>query len=127
MCRIFSYVICVICVALLLCISCYGVSVSAKSAYAMEFDSGNTVYDKNADTKMGMASTTKIMTAILVIENTKLDNNVKIMSEAVGIEGSSIYLKEGENLTVEELLYALLLESANDASVALAVAVGSRK
>ena len=124
MCRIFSYVIYIFCLIFVLCIGCSAVDVSAKSAYALEADSGNTVFEKNADTKMSMASTTKIMTAIVAIENSSLDKVVKITPEMVGIEGSSIYLQEGENLTVEELLYALLLESANDASIALAYSVG---
>lgn len=124
MCRFFSYLISVTCLCFLLCIGASSVSVSAKSAYALEFESGDTVYEANADTRMSMASTTKIMTAIVVIENSQLDKKVTISKEAVGIEGSSIYLKEGEILTVEELLYALMLESANDAAVALAISVG---
>lgn len=122
MCRIFSYIICSVCLVLLFCCVCSATEVSAKGAYALELESGNCVYEKNADIKMGMASTTKIMTGILVIENLPLDKEIKISSEAVGIEGSSIYLKEGETLTVENLLYALLLESANDAAVALSIA-----
>ncbi len=124
MCRIFSYVICIISLALIFCLSCSAIEVSAKSAYALEADSGDTVFEKNADTKMSMASTTKIMTGIVAIENAPLDRIVKITPEMVGIEGSSIYLQEGEALTLEELLYALLLESANDASVAIACSVG---
>ena len=95
-------------------------SISGKSAILIEADSGEIVYEKNAYNRMPMASTTKIMTAIIAIENNNLDDIVKIPQCAVGIEGSSIYLKEGESLTVRQLLEALLLESANDASVALA-------
>lgn len=124
MCRFFSCLISVTCLCFLLCIGASSVSVSAKSAYALEFEGGDTVYEVNADKRMSMASTTKIMTAIVVIENSQLDKKVTISKEAVGIEGSSIYLKEGEVLTVEELLYALMLESANDAAVALAISVG---
>ena len=69
---------------------------------------------------MPMASTTKIMTALVVIESCDLDKEITIPKEAVGIEGSSIYLVEVERLTIKELLYALLLESANDSAVALA-------
>ena len=123
MCRIFSYIICSVCLVLLFCFVCSATDVSARSAYALEYESGDCIYEKNSDLKMGMASTTKIMTGILVIENLPLDKEIKISSEAVGIEGSSIYLKDGETLSVEELLYALLLESANDAAVALAIAI----
>ncbi len=124
MCRIFSYALCIFFVSLFLCLGCSAIDVSAKCAYALELDSGDVVFEKNADIKVGMASTTKIMTAIVAIENAALDKVVKITPEMVGVEGSSIYLQEGETLTVEELLYALLLESANDAAVALACFVG---
>lgn len=70
---------------------------------------------------MPMASTTKIMTALVVITNCDLSEVVSVTSEACGIEGSSIYLRAGEEFTVEELLYALMLASANDAAVALAI------
>jgi D-alanyl-D-alanine carboxypeptidase len=96
-------------------------AISARSACAIEASSGKVYFAKNENEKLSMASTTKIMTAIVVIENCKLSDKVEISTEAVGIEGSSIYLKEGEVLTVEQLLYALLLESANDASIALAI------
>ena len=99
----------------------YAINVSAKSAILIESDSGEIIYEKNANQTLPMASTTKIMTAIIAIENNNLNDKYKIPKEATGIEGSSIYLKEGEILTVKELLYALLLESANDASVALAL------
>lgn len=124
MCRIFSYVICFIFLVFVLCLGCTAIEVSASSAYAFEVDTGNTVFEKNADEKMNMASTTKIMTAIVAIENASIEKVIEITSEMVGIEGSSIYLKEGEIFTLEELLYALLLESANDASVAIAYTVG---
>ena len=70
-----------------------------------------------------MASTTKIMTALVAIESLPVDTVVKITPESVGVEGSSIYLCEGETLTLEQLLYALMLESANDAASAIAIAV----
>lgn len=97
------------------------ISVSAKSAILIDADSGMVLWDKNADTQMGMASTTKIMTALTVLELTKPENTVVIPRDAVGIEGSSVYLCAGERLTVEQLLYALILSSANDAAVALAL------
>jgi len=97
--------------------------VSALCAVTIETDNGNILYEKNAHTKKGPASTTKIMTAIVAIENCPIDTEIKIPSEAVGIEGSSIYLKNNEVLTLEQLLYALLLQSANDAATAIAIAV----
>lgn len=99
----------------------YALDVSARSACAIEKSSGQVYFDKNANQRMSMASTTKIMTAIVAIESSSLNDTVTITNESVGIEGSSIYLKEGEILTMEDLLYALLLESANDASVAIAI------
>ncbi|MDD2269408.1 MAG: D-alanyl-D-alanine carboxypeptidase [Eubacteriales bacterium] len=76
----------------------------------------------NSDARSPMASTTKIMTALLTLELMPLSSKFVIPKEAVGIEGSSIYLSEGETLTIEELLYGLLLESGNDSAVALAIA-----
>ena len=100
----------------------YAENLSAKSIVLLEADSGEIVFEKNAHIPAPMASTTKIMTAIVVIENCDLDKEFIIPKEATNIEGSSIYLQEGEALTVRELLYALLLESANDSAVALAYA-----
>ena len=96
-------------------------SVSAKSAVLMEAGSGRILYAKNANERLPMASTTKIMTALVALESAQPDRIVRIPAEAVGVEGSSVYLYEGEELTLEQLLYALLLSSANDAAVAIAV------
>ena len=98
-------------------------SVSAKSAILMEAEGRTVLYQQNAFVRMPMASTTKIMTALVVIESGNVKRTVSIPKEATGIEGSSVYLYPEEQLTVEELLYALLLESANDAATALAIAV----
>lgn len=100
------------------------ISVSASSAVLIEAESGRVLYEKDADKRRPMASTTKIMTALVALENGGLDMAVKIQKEAVGIEGSSVYLAEGEVLTLRELLYALMLRSANDAAAAIAIAVG---
>lgn len=100
------------------------ISVSASSAVLIEAESGRVLYEKDADKRRPMASTTKIMTALVALENADLDMSVKIPMEAVGIEGSSVYLTEGETLTLRELLYALMLRSANDAAAAIAIAVG---
>lgn len=96
--------------------------VAAGSAVIMDADSGSILFAQNADERRGMASTTKIMTALVVLETLSPDTVVKITSESVGVEGSSLYLKVGERLTVLELLYGLMLESGNDAAVALAIA-----
>ena len=98
-------------------------SVSAKSSVLLASD-GRILYEKNPYQRLPMASTTKIMTCIVSLENASLTDTVKITRESVGVEGSSVYLKEGETLTVEELLYALMLSSANDAAVSLAIHVG---
>ncbi len=99
----------------------------APQTYAEAFvltdaNSGEVLHSKNANVRLPMASTTKIMTAIVVIENMPCDMPVQIPREAVGVEGSSIYLAYGEKLTVGELLYGLMLESGNDAATALAIA-----
>lgn len=101
----------------------YAYDCSASGMLTMEASSGRTLYEKNADRRLPMASTTKIVTAITVIDNyPRLDDEIVIPDEAVGVEGSSIYLKSGETLTVRDLLYGLMLRSGNDCAVALAIA-----
>lgn len=97
-------------------------SVSAESAILVEAGTGRVLYEKNADAKSLIASTTKIMTGLLVAEEPDLERLVQIPPEAVGVEGSSLYLREGEELTLMQLLYGLMLRSGNDAAVALAIA-----
>ncbi len=99
-------------------------SLSASSAVLYLPETGEFIYSKNADSKLPMASTTKIMTALVALENSELSETVVIDERAAGTEGSSAYLKAGEELTMEELLYALLLQSANDAAVAIACHLG---
>lgn len=90
----------------------------------MEVSSGRVLYSKNADKRLPMASTTKILTAIVAIENGgDLDVKHEIPKEAVGIEGSSIYLRKGEHLSLRELLYGLMLRSGNDSAVAIAIII----
>lgn len=98
-------------------------SVSAEAALLMHADSGRVLYEKNADEHMLIASTTKIMTAIVVLENCALDELVEVDGRSAGIEGSSMYLRAGESYTVEDLLYGLMLASGNDAASALALHV----
>lgn len=96
-------------------------SVSAQSAVLIEAESGTVICSKSKDEKLPMASTTKIMTALVALELAPPDRVIKVDAKAVGVEGSSVYLIEGEELTLEQLLYALLLESANDAATAIAI------
>ena len=99
--------------------------VSARSAALYQPNTGKYIYTKNHKRRMHMASTTKIMTALVALEETDdLSRRVVIDSSAEGVEGSSAYLKAGEVVTMRELLYALLLQSANDAAVAIAEEVG---
>ena len=99
-------------------------AVSAKSAILLDGQTGRVLYEKNPDEKSLIASTTKIMTALVVCEQANVLDRVRIPKEAVGIEGSSMYLQVGEVLTVQELLYGLMLRSGNDAAVALAIYCG---
>ena len=85
---------------------------------------GRILFEKNADQQSLIASTTKIMTALIVCEQCNVLDRMRVPKEAVGIEGSSMYLQEGEILTIQELLYGLMLHSGNDAAVALAIYCG---
>ncbi|MDR1939911.1 MAG: D-alanyl-D-alanine carboxypeptidase [Clostridiales bacterium] len=91
------------------------------SYIAMEQTTNRTLYQSNASARLPMASTTKIMTAIVAIEKNDISKKVKIPRAAVGIEGSSIYLKENEELTMKDLLYGLMLMSGNDSAAAIAI------
>lgn len=96
-------------------------TVSAASAVCLDAATGRVLYEKNASQKSLIASTTKIMTGLIIAETCDLSQPVCIPAEACGIEGSSLYLKPGETLTVEQLLYGMLLHSGNDAAMALAL------
>ena len=95
-------------------------SISAQSALLLDKESGRVLLEYNPHIKLPMASTTKIMTALIALENGSLEDNVKIGENAVGVEGSSIYLYEDENISLEDLLYGLILRSGNDSAVAIA-------
>ncbi len=99
-------------------------AVSAQKAMLLDANTGRVLYEKAPDSRSLIASTTKIMTALVVCEQCNVLDRMKIPKEAVGIEGSSIYLREGEVLTLQELLYGLMLHSGNDAAVALAIYCG---
>ena len=99
-------------------------AISAEKAIVLDGVSGRVLYEKNADSQSLIASTTKIMTALVICEQCNVLDRMRIPKEAVGIEGSSMYLQEGEVLTLQELLYGLMLSSGNDAAVALAIYCG---
>ena len=92
-----------------------------ESMVTIEASTGRILYSQDEHKRLPMASTTKILTAIVAIENCDdLDKKYEISKSATGIEGSSIYLKAGEHLSVRELLYGLMLRSGNDSAVAIA-------
>lgn len=99
-------------------------AISAQCAIVLDASTGRVLYEKNADKQSLIASTTKIMTALVICEQCNVLDRVRIPKEAVGIEGSSMYLQEGEILAVQELLYGLMLHSGNDAATALAIYCG---
>ena len=96
------------------------------SRIALVYDrlSGRVLYEKNGNKQTPMASTTKIMTAVVVLENSKLNDVVTIDNKAAGIGGSRLGLKKNDKITVHDLLYGLMLRSGNDAAVALANYIG---
>lgn len=97
----------------------------AKAMVVLEGNTNTVLYSHNMDSRLAMASTTKIATAIVAIENTEdLDRKIRISDKAIGIEGTSIYIKKGEELTMRELLYGLILASGNDCAVAIAESFG---
>ncbi len=91
----------------------------------IELHSRRVLYEYNADTRLPMASTTKIATAITALDaKFDLQEEIIIPKEAVGVDGSSVYLKEGEKYSLNDLLYGLMLRSGNDAAKAIALTVG---
>lgn len=95
-------------------------AILAETGIVIDAKTGQILYDKNMNEQREPASTTKVITALLALENLDLDQTVTIDAETPFTEGSRVYLLEGEQVTVRQLMYALLLESANDAAVALA-------
>ncbi|MBW5446687.1 D-alanyl-D-alanine carboxypeptidase [Cohnella sp. CFH 77786] len=96
----------------------------AKAAALIDVTSGRILFSQRGDEPMKIASLTKIMTAIVAIEHGHLDDKVTVSTRAAGKEGSSLYLKAGEKMTLRNLLYGLMLRSGNDAAVAIAEHVG---
>ncbi|MBP3520372.1 MAG: D-alanyl-D-alanine carboxypeptidase [Oscillospiraceae bacterium] len=107
----------------LLCPSCLaagGPGVSASSAILMDAQSGRILYEKDAYTRRSIASTTKLLTALVAVESTPDLSRVVTITADHWAEGTSMYLKPGEEVTLEDLLYGLLLQSGNDAALAIA-------
>ena len=94
--------------------------ISAKAYILMEQSTGTVIVEKNSNVKMKPASTTKILTAICAIENSRLTDIVTVSKKAAYQEGSSVYLKPGDQISMEDLVYGLMLNSGNDAAVAIA-------
>lgn len=124
-------------ILLLVVVVCFGVlatnsnitvsatSTSAKAMCVLEKDSKRIIYSHNMNQSLPMASTTKVVTAITVIENCKnLEEEIIVNNAAIGVEGTSIYLRKGEQINVKDLLFGLMLRSGNDAATALAYHVG---
>ena len=95
-------------------------NLNSRSCIVLDRQSKYILYGKNEKNKVKMASTTKIMTAIVVIENANLDETVEISKKAASTGGSRLGLKTGDKITINHLLYGLMLRSGNDAAVALA-------
>ena len=102
------------------------ISLYATAAVLMDADSGRVLYGKNADTPLAMASTTKIMTCITILENVSLDDVLTVSAYAASMPKVKLYIQKGEQYVVRDLLYSLMLESHNDSAMALAEYVGKR-
>ncbi len=98
--------------------------INARSAVVIDFESGRVLFEKNAFIKRPMASTTKVMTAIVALENCTLDEIVTVSRRAAMVQGSTIDLSTGEVLSMKELMYGLMMRSGNDASIAIAEHIG---
>ena len=96
------------------------ISLSARAAVLYEPTTGEFIYSYNQNERLGMASTTKIMTALIALESLDPEKEIEVDDRAIGVDGSSIYLEKGEIMTAEALIYSLMLRSANDAAEALA-------
>ena len=119
MCRTAAFLL-----AAVLLFSMRAEAISAQKALLLDASTGRVLFEKEADSRSLIASTTKIMTALIICEQCNVLDRMRVPKEAVGVEGSSMYLREGEVLTLQELLYGLMLHSGNDAAVALAIYCG---
>jgi D-alanyl-D-alanine carboxypeptidase (penicillin-binding protein 5/6) len=98
----------------------------ASSAVLLDADSGRVLYEKNGSTPMAMASTTKIMTCILVLEEGNLDDMAQVSAYAASMPKVKLYARQGEEYRVRSLLFSMMLESHNDSAVVLAEYIGKR-
>lgn len=119
----------VVSVVLVLCLCIFPVKAkalgtSAKAAILINGDTGEVIYEQNADTRLPMASTTKIMTSLLLSESGDLDREITVTAEMVRVEGTSMGLLAGDKVTLYALLYGMLLASGNDAANVTAYALG---
>lgn len=105
-------------------INAFGLSTTASSAILMDMDSGRILYQKDIHNPRLVASITKIMTAVLAIENGDLDDVVTVGEEVLTMYGSNIYIQLGEKMTLRDLLYGLLLRSGNDAAIVIGTYIG---
>lgn len=105
---------------LLFPLNCLAITDTSRSSILMDIDSGRILYEKNADEERLIASITKIMTAVIAIENANADDVVTVGDEVLAMYGTNIYVEVGEKLTLKDLLYGLLLRSGNDAAVVIA-------
>ena len=117
--------ICIFLVVLLIPLKVY--SISASSAIAMDLDTGRVLYGYNLDEQRLIASTTKIMTAIIAIENGNLDEVVKVSDIIYQAFGSALYIEVGEEITLRDLIYGLLMRSGNDAALVIAETISGSK
>lgn len=106
--------------ALFPCTALAAPSTSAQAYAVVDGETGRVLFSKNAEEKLPMASTTKVMTCLVALERCSLDEIVTVDPAAAGLEGTSMYLSAGETLTVSDLLYGLMMSSGNDAAAALA-------
>lgn len=115
----------IVCLLLLIPIKVF--AISASSAIAMDLDTGRVLYGYNLDSQKLIASTTKIMTALIAIEKGNLDEEVKVSDIIYEAYGSAIYIEVGETITLRDLLYGLLLRSGNDAALVIAQTISGTK
>lgn len=123
--RIFAFLVVIAAAvnSMAVCVHAQPADLSAVSAILIEAETGTVIFEKNADAQRAMASTTKIMTAILTIEAGDLDAEFIVDSYAIRVEGTSMGLREGDRVSRRDLLYGILLPSGNDAANAAAVSV----
>lgn len=118
------FILPIICIGIIVFgVRSYGLDLSAEAAVLLESDSNTALYCKNAEQTMTMASTTKIMTALLALENASLDCEITVTEEMVSVEGTSMGLLPGDRVSLYELVCGMLLSSGNDAANTVAYAM----